>query len=224
MNFRKLKMTERLIALINAVTICLCLLIFCFIELYQNYHWLYHEYYWLPLMPFLICSVMITVRILSERMSFNSKVIRTVLSVIAIVAVTAVSKNTTDHEVNRPLVAFKGYPEAAQYLMDNNLKEGYGMFWSCAVLREVSSGKIETWNVTNPDTYALHEWLQEKEHLQRDPEGKVFFILDSDLIGETYDQSAMIQGDNCTEVYVKDNIHIYTFENAESFKTSGWNQ
>jgi hypothetical protein len=40
-------------------------------------------------------------------------------------------------------------------------------------------------------------------------------------LGEAYKDSLFIQGDNCEEVFNKDNIHIYVFDSAESFRSSG---
>ncbi len=220
--FKVLNLPERFILLINICTLGFCSLVFCFIELYQNYYWLYQEYYWLPLRTFAIFAILITIRLIVKESGIRLKYLPIVCAVLAAGLVTAVSKNTLLNAVENPQVHC-GYEEAADFLVENGLTKGYAMLWSSNVLRELSSGKIETWNIASPDAYVLHKWLQEKSHLETMPEGKVFFIMSSDpyQLGESYSESLFIQGDNCEEVFNKDNIHIYVFESAESFRESG---
>ena len=221
--YKELKLSERLIILIVASTLAFCSLIFCYIDVYQSFHWLYHVYYWLPLMPFLMFTLLMAVQMLGKALLPKLKNLLCVLAVIGAALVTLVSWNTTKKEVEDPLFGYKGYVEAADFLMDNGLTQGYAMFWSSAVLRELSDGQIETWTITNPDIYIVHEWLQEKSHFDTDPEGKVFYLVDADpaLLGETYAESAYIQSGNGQEIYSNGTIHIYEFESAESFKNSG---
>lgn len=220
-NLSKLEIKEKMIVLICGTTICLCMLIFCFVRLYQNYHWLYHQYYWLPVIPFLIYSLMFAIKRIIKYSGIRLKLVGSIVAVIGAVLITSISKNTMDHEINNPLVAYKGYTDATEFLMENNLINGYGMFWSCAVIRELSDGVIEMRNITNPDTFTIHEWLQEKEHALKDPEGEVFLIIDSSMVGEEYAKSGLLQGNNNKEIYSKDNVHIYLFESTESLKNAG---
>ncbi len=220
--FKKLGLAERFILLINVCTLGFCSVVFCFIELYQNYYWLYQEYYWLPLRTFAVFAILIAIRFAVRESGLQLKILPIVCAVLAAGLVTAVSKNTLLNAVENPQVHC-GYEEAADFLVENGLTKGYAMLWSSNVLRELSSGKIETWNIASPDAYVLHKWLQEKSHLDTMPEGKVFFIMSSDpyQLGEAYKDSLFIQGDNCEEVFNKDNIHIYVFDSAESFRSSG---
>jgi len=221
--FKRLSMAEKFLLLINVSTLAFCSLVFCYIDVYQSFHWLYHVYYWLPLMPFLILAVLVTIGRLSEGFLPGLKTLSYAGCILGAALVTLVSWNTLKKEVFDPLFGYKGYVEAADFLVENDLTQGYAMFWSSDVLRELSNGKVETWTVTNPDIYILHEWLQEKTHLTEDPEGKVFFLMDADpaLLGEHYAESAFIQNGNCREVYAEGTIHIYEFDSAESFKNSG---
>ena len=220
--FRKLNLAERFILIINISTLAFCSMVFCFIELYQNYYWLYQEYYWLPLRTFAVFAVLIAIRLIVRESKLKLKFLPVMCAVLAAGLVTAVSKNTLLNAVANPQVHC-GYEEAADFLVENGLTKGYAMLWSSNVLRELSSGKIETWNIASPDAYVLHKWLQEKSHLETMPDGKVFFIMSSDpqQLGESYSESTFIQGDNCEEVFNKDNIHIYVFDSAESFRDSG---
>ncbi len=221
--FKELKVTGRFVLLIVVSALASCSLIFCYIDVYQSSHWLYHVYYWLPLMPFLMFVLLLSLQMIGKALLPKLKKVLSVAAVIGAGLVTLVSWNTINKEIFNPLFGYKGYVEAADFLMDQGLTKGYAMFWSSAVLRELSDGRIETWTITNPNIYIVHDWLQEKSHFDTDPEGKVFYLMDADpaLLGEYYVDSAFINSGNATEIYSNGTIHIYEFESAESFKNSG---
>lgn len=75
-----------------------------------------------------------------------------------------------------------GYNEIADWLVEHELTQGYSTFWSAAVLREMSSGAIETWTIYNGSM--VYEWLQEKDHVTREPERPCFFLFDNRLGGD----------------------------------------
>ena len=221
--FKELKLAERFVLLIVVSALAFCSLIFCYIDVYQSSHWLYHVYYWLPLMPFLMFTLLISLQMIGKALLPRLKKVLCTAAVIGAGLVTLVSWNTLNKEIFNPLFGYKGYVEAADFLMDRGLTKGYAMFWSSAVLRELSDGRIETWTITNPDIYIVHDWLQEKSHFDTDPEGKVFYLMDADpaLLGEYYVDSAFINSGNAEEIYTNGTIHIYEFESAEVFKNSG---
>ena len=212
---KQLKTEERLLVLICASTLGFCLTIFCFIDLYQNY-------YWLPLIPFSVLAIMVFIKNTVEKTSLNLKTLSTLVAIAAAFLVFLVSENTLAHEKGNPTV-ISGFEDATEFLLERGLTQGYATLWSSDVIRELSSGKIETWSISSPDTYVLHKWLQEKDHFERDPQGEVFYIFSSDPreLGDNYVDTKMIQGDNCEEIYSKNNIHIYLYESAESFMNSG---
>lgn len=82
-----------------------------------------------------------------------------------------------------PAKDLKGLISATQWLRENGYTQGYAPYWNSNVTTELSSGKIEMWTLndsTNNDLWKnlqLFDCLQQKDHLSRQPEGKVFVIL-----------------------------------------------
>ena len=73
--------------------------------------------------------------------------------------------------------------EAAEWLVDNGYTVGYATFWNANTLTEASNGQIEMWVLEDGRrgvwmNMELHDILQSREHYTRDPDGKVFLLVD----------------------------------------------
>ena len=73
--------------------------------------------------------------------------------------------------------------QAAAWLQDAGLRQGYATFWNGANLTQATDGALEVWVLEEP-TYSdgwrslkLNAYLQEKRHFAEDPQGEVFVYL-----------------------------------------------
>lgn len=75
------------------------------------------------------------------------------------------------------------YEMAADWLLERGYTQGYATFWNANTLTEASDGQIEMWVLEDGRrglwmNMELHDILQSREHYTRDPEGKVFLLVD----------------------------------------------
>lgn len=75
------------------------------------------------------------------------------------------------------------YEIAADWLLERGYTQGYATFWNANTLTEASDGQIEMWVLEDGRrnlwmNLELHDILQSREHYTRDPEGKVFLLVD----------------------------------------------
>ena len=75
------------------------------------------------------------------------------------------------------------YEMATDWLLERGYTQGYATFWNANTLTEASDGQIEMWVLEDGRrglwmNMELHDILQSREHYTRDPEGKVFLLVD----------------------------------------------
>lgn len=173
MRYKTLGGGVKVTLLITVSTLLINGLIYCLADID------YKQYHWLPLLPFGV--VLLVAEIKTER--FEMKHIRETFLVLIMTCVTVCSLSTVKRELQSPLMPIRyGYNEIADWLVEHELTQGYSTFWSAAVLREMSSGAIETWTIYNGSM--VYEWLQEKDHVTREPERPCFFLFDNRLGGD----------------------------------------
>lgn len=132
--------------------------------------------YWIPLVPFTFIGSGIFFK--NNEGSINRLLL--CLMIISIIGSSlypvAVTYNTKKDNSNMDTI---------NYLLDNNLTNGYGSFWSGNVLKELSNGKIDIWVNDNilyyNSDYTVFPWLQETNHLKNEPKGEVFFIFNKEM-------------------------------------------
>lgn len=168
----------------------------------------YKAYYWLPMMPFAIAIIVLELR--TEE--FSLRYLRNAVLVAVALILPVLSWGTVRQETEKPLFTTAGYRELTEFLLENDLTEGYASFWSSAVLREMSSDRIQTWTLYNvQDSFAKYGWLQEKDKKETDPEGRCFLIINEVWDGKAED-SALITYGNGELIYESGPIQVYEFE------------
>lgn len=174
----------------------------------------YKVYYWLPMMPFAVAVIVLELK--TE--AFSTRYFRNgVLAAVALI-LPVLAWGSVRQETEKPLFTTGGYRELTDYLLENDLTEGYASFWSSAVLREMSSDRIQTWTLYNvEDNFVKYGWLQEKEKKETDPEGRCFLIL-NEVWDCRAEDSALIQYGSGELVYEDGPIQVYEFEAPERIR------
>lgn len=116
--------------------------------------------------------------------------------------------------LNGKTVEKTGQEQAVDWLVDNGYTQGYAYFWEAASSIEMSDNQLDIWAWTPmPETGTyVYPWLQQTDHVESEPEGTVFVLLNDDLI---------VNGDYLDlekQVYSKDGYSIYVYESAEELQ------
>lgn len=201
-HYSKLRMEQRFVLLLTSSTLFVCGLIFCLIGEYK-------QYYWLPLLPFAIAVLLIEI----QTEEFSLKHARELVLLGIATVVTLCSLGTVKKEMETPLFAQVGFNEVTDFLLENDLTQGYALFWNSNVLREMSDGKIETWTIYSGQNDFIYEWLQEVEHKTTKPQ-EPYFLLVNSRIGGGPENYAMLQNGHGVLIYEKDPFYIYLFDYA----------
>lgn len=200
MRYRMLERGIKITLLVTISTLLINGLVYCLADID------YKQYHWLPLLPF--GAALIVAEIKTEK--FEMKHIREVFLVMVMTCVTVCSFSTVKKEQENPLLPVGyGYNQMADWLVEHGLTQGYSSFWSAAVLREMSDGKIETWTIRGGST--VYEWLQEKDHVARPPEKPYFFLFDNRLGGDK-GWYTMINDGSGKLIYQDDFFEIWVYE------------
>lgn len=103
----------------------------------------------------------------------------------------------------------------AQFLVENEYYNGYATFWNGNIFTALSNGRIDVWVTTfEPDYISdMFSWLQKKEHMTTEPDGKIFFIttVEEQQMDILY---ARLPEDNL--IYQTQNYKIYGFDSMQS--------
>lgn len=112
--------------------------------------------------------------------------------------------------------------EVADYLVSQNISNGYATYWNANVLTELSNGKIDVWahapgNDMLKDIDQLFGWCQLTEHNEKSPQGKLFLLFKQD----EYSSSSLKELlKNKEMAYYNSLYFLYTFENYEDLKNT----
>lgn len=102
------------------------------------------------------------------------------------------------------------YEETLSLLREQGYTQGYATFWEGNVLTEASDGEIEVWVLESYRSGKLYPWLQRKDHLLREPEGKVFAVASpTDARPRSFEPYVL--GDF-------EGSRVYGFESTQAFK------
>lgn len=154
--------------------------------------------YWIPIVPFTLIGIALYIKEYKENL----------LLVLVIISLYITSLYPLAYTYNTSKDDSK--MEVVDYLLSNQIYEGYGSFWSSNVLKELSNGKIDIWTTGDyleyTNTYNVYEWLQEKRHLTSEPTCKSFLIVDinRDEIDTFIIEDKLEYSNNTYKIYVFD--------------------
>lgn len=150
--------------------------------------------------------------------SSHSKLINSILCIMLVFCITnsfIILKYKYDTSTNKELFEMK------EILDKDSVNEGIASFWNAAVMNEISDGKIDAWHYTGGSKLTLEDiveiktgnWLQNKMHFERFPEGKMFFIIDSDtiVVDRNSIKDYLVYSGNVREMYI--------FDSYDEFRT-----
>lgn len=106
------------------------------------------------------------------------------------------------------------FVEVKDILLENDCFNGYcDWHWNGHnILTELSNGQIETW-VFAIDYDAKNEWLQAKDHLTREPQGKTFLLTENTIF--SYDIKPECEA---YKYYQDSERTLYIFDSVEQMK------
>ena len=104
---------------------------------------------------------------------------------------------------------------AVRYLEDQGYTFGYGSFWNCNVVEELTEGEIEMVPFTGGrgEQYSLYPWLTKMDNLFLDePVSPAFLLLHYNELNR---YAELIQGKE--PVYQDDSYYIYLYDSSDEF-------
>lgn len=113
--------------------------------------------------------------ILLSRLTAHIPPLRTLcmLAVTGVFALAAVKY--TAHEVKKET---QSYEAVADYLVQNDLTQGFATFWNAGVLTEASDGAIEVFAYDGWNEPERSRWLQSVSHADGLPDGRAFVYVE----------------------------------------------
>lgn len=167
--------------------------------------------YWAPFIPFLL----IYIGLFLNYSNISSNIKNWILACL-LVSVALTSVETTIDFIKRDKNG--KFEDITNYLLDNNLTQGYGTFWNANVLTELSNGKIEMW-VLNPDMsegISIYDWLQSKDHLNGVPNNTEIFLISSttNILGDSKEEFDASSFEDY-KVYENGDYRIFVFNSNE---------
>ena len=104
-------------------------------------------------------------------------------------------------------------------LIDKEYYNGYAAFWNGNVLTELSDGQIEVWVYEDINGFSngdnVEKWLQNKEHLEKFPEGKVFLLYSMEEFNNLNNKDILSKQ---IVLYQSESYIVYGFSSYNEFK------
>lgn len=199
-NDNKYNEYEYFIALFMVVGASILTLLFIFTSTW------YRNRYLLPVSVFSVFTIAIFIS--HYRINWQSWAMIILLSLYIFV--------NTHYQINYQ-IQYDGYGEFVEIkdiLLENDCYNGYcDWHWNGHnLLTELSDGEIETW-VFAIDYDAKNEWLQAKDHLTREPQGKTFLLTENMIF--SYD---IKPGCEAHKYYQDSERTLYIFDSVEQMK------
>ena len=127
------------------------------------------------------------------------------------------------YPVPNRIIPAKSLKRAVKFLLENDYKYGFATFWNSNVLTELSDGGLEMWTLDYYGSYGnqwtklrVRSWLQDRRHLENDPEGKIFLLLSN---SERQFDRAGIYIDGGNYIYGDKYISVYAFGGADELRS-----
>ncbi len=194
--FSKLQMLEQYLTMIAAFSVGFCVFSFAYIG--------GEIQYFQPIIPFGLILILLELKTEEYVLPFG----RLLSCGLFCVCVLVTSVGTMRNEYDNPLHIFRARPllyAISDWLVLQGYEEGMTTnFWCANVVTELSDGKIEMWDLVNPnlDTY---KWLQQTSHDDTRPTGHYFFLCergeDINNVLEEYPELVEIYEDDMFLVY-----------------------
>lgn len=151
-----------------------------------------------------------------ENFDFNhkyGKIICTLVLAISVICTSVASVKTYFEKSLRPVPELK---EVCEFLVYNDLYEGYASFWDGNVLSEWSNGQIEVW-AANYYEFSFPSIVKSLQVVNHDnpPEGRFFLILNEE---EVYLYGIEDIENYSTIGYVKDGYIVLIYESFDDLK------
>lgn len=168
-----------------------------------------HPRYWIPIVPFSLVYFALFFKYSNIKENIKKLMLVSFLLCIVLTSVNTIKTfRSNSNDTKRQ--------EALNYLMNNNLTQGYSSFWSGNVLVELSNGELEIWtssnNFSDLSTYTVFNWLQDTRHFENEPtDNKVFLIIG---VEDSIDTSNI----DSYKVFDNDNYQIYKFDDYNKIK------
>lgn len=185
----------------------------CFVFLYAFTNSGYSERYLLPLTVLAIPLLEIWRMDLAQRD-------RALLVCGALLLVFTLRGGVSDYQA---AVQTNSNLATTRFLLENGYTQGYASFWDGNVMTELSNGQIEVWTLGQNTVPELRAWLQEKDHLEQPPQGKVFFVISKwEAWGERQPTSQGLADamPDTALIYEDDDHKIYGFESDAAMRAA----
>lgn len=135
--------------------------------------------YFMPIVPF--GYFLIVMEIQTE--SFTNKESRVIIMNLTLLLMAFISLGTIYNESRAPFHNYRA-KQTLGPVVDMLIQEGYtqgvSQFWTSDIVTELSNGKIEMWTL-EAGAPVYYEWAQKKDHIDRDPDGRYFYIFDNTI-------------------------------------------
>ena len=106
----------------------------------------------------------------------------------------------------------------ADWLVQEGLAQGMATFWNGNVLSELADGRVEVWNF-GPEFFRQRQpgpdylrWLQVKEHVSSNPQGRVFMVASSNELKQPGLSKLPKE-----PAYATDTLKVYVFDSYDAF-------
>ncbi len=160
---------------------------------------------------------MVVIEIESEE--WNYVAIKKIIVAVIAAAVCICSKASVEGEQTQPKYAWHSsysQKQAVEYLLENEYYQGFGSFWQCNVLTELSNGQIEMWDIgwslDGKNNLEILEWLQLLEHAESLPIGKTFIFYNK-VDDRGFDTCPLLK--NGKMVFENGYYYIFVYDSVE---------
>ena len=135
--------------------------------------------YFIPIVPF--GYFLVVMELQTERFSIEKS--RVLSMNIALLLMIMISAGTIYNESREPFHKYRAKQTLGpivDMLVEKGYTQGVSQFWTSDIVTELSNGKIEMWTL-EAGAPVYYEWAQKKDHIERDPDGRYFYIFDNTI-------------------------------------------
>ena len=135
--------------------------------------------YFQSLVPLGYFLLVIMVNALDFKLEVSRKVVINALMVILLIT----SLGTVYNESNEPFHDYRAKQNlnpVVKQLESMGYTDGISTFWTANVVTELSDGTIDMWTVSPFSPTDWYIWLQRRDHMERFPEGRYFYLYDNE--------------------------------------------